>query len=239
MKINLLTCTKDRPEALELCRKYVTRSVRKPDRWLIVDDGMSPCNQKDIPDTSIYTSRRCPRSKEPAHTLPLNLLYSVSMWERYPNEILVFWEDDDWYAPDYLTEVEKAFEKDPTLLLYGQQLAPYYRVRAREWAIMPNTEHSSLCATAMRITPATRLVFELAAADVYNPFVDVRLWQSLNPANVLLTPHKKVVGIKQMPGTVSTTYGWTGGDLFQDDPNGGVLKRWIGNDASLYEGFMK
>ena len=235
MKINLLTCTQDRPVAMGVCRRYIERSGRKPDRWLIVDDGHSPTVQKDMPETAIHSVRRPRHSNEPPHTLPLNLLESIPLWHSRNGEILVFWEDDDWYSPAYLEQVEKAFTDDPNLLLYGQKRAPYYRLAAREWAIMPNEEHSSLCATALRITPDTWTLVELAAADVQSPFVDIRLWRWISKGHSLLHVEKTVVGIKQLPGTPGQTMGWRGGDMFHPDRGDLVLANWVGaEDAAAY-----
>lgn len=240
MKINLLTCTQDRPVAMGICRRYIERSVRKPDRWLIVDDGQAPTVQKDMAETAIHSVRRLHRKNEPPHTLPLNLLESLPLWHGHTGELLVFWEDDDWYSPAYLEQVEKAFTDDPNLLLYGQKRAPYYRLAAHEWAIMPNEEHSSLCATALRITPDTRTLVELAAADVQSPFVDIRLWRWISKGHALLHEKKTVVGIKQLPGTPGQTMGWKGGDMFHPDTADLVLANWVGvEDAVAYRRIVR
>ena len=240
MKINLLTCTQDRPVAMGICRRYIERSNRKPDRWFIVDDGQTPTVQKDMTETAIHSVRRLRRENEPPHTLPLNLLESLSLWHGYNGELLVFWEDDDWYSPAYLEQVEKAFTNDPDLLLYGQKHAPYYRLAAHEWAIMPNEEHSSLCATVLRITPDTQTLLTLAAADTRSPFVDIRLWRWINEVNALLHEEKTVVGIKQLPGTPGQTMGWKGGDMFHPDTSGLVLDSWVGaEDAAAYRRIVR
>lgn len=240
MKINLLTCTQDRPEALAVCRRYVERSFCRPDQWLIVSDGKVPVEQKDMAGVNIVCLQRERFPVEPDHTLPLNLAASIPLWEDHVGELLVFWEDDDWYAPEYLDQVKKAFTDNPNLLLYGQSFAPYYRLAAKEWAIMPNDKHSSLCATALLITPDTRRMLEFAIADVNSPFVDIRMWRWINPALAELHNLKTVVGIKQMPGIPGQTMGWKGGDMFHPDTSGLVLDSWVGaEDAAVYRRIVR
>lgn len=240
MKINLLTCTQDRPVAMAVCRRYIERSICKPDRWLIVSDGIIPVMQEAMAGVDTIHLWRERFSKEPEHTLPLNLAASIPLWEDHYGEVLVFWEDDDWYSPAYLDQVKKAFTNNPELLLYGQRRAPYYRLAAKEWAVMPNDEHSSLCATAMRIFPDTRRMLEFAIADVNSPFVDIRMWRWINKAFAELHDAKTVVGIKQMPGTPGQTMGWKGGDMFHPDTSGLVLDSWVGaEDAAAYRRIVR
>lgn len=238
MNLHLLTCTRNRPEALNICAEYISRSTVRPTRWTIIDDGDGNTEHPTVGQT--HWLRRQRRANEPAHTLPLNLAYAsaTSMLDLSGNEVIVFWEDDDWYSPEYLEFVRNAFFDNERLLLFGQQRAPYYRIQAQEWAYMPNIEHSSLCATAMRLTPETLVVFQAACADAANPFVDIRLWNSISGFCKKCIEHPHVVGIKQMPGTPSTTMGWRGGPFFHQDVEGSpVLHKWVGaKDAIRYIG---
>ncbi len=102
-KLVALTCTGDRPEAFALCEKWMTRQRIQPDRWIVVDDGISPTPVSMGQD---YMRRI---RRETGHTLSLNLVEGLS---RCDGCAVAFFEDDDWYSPEFLsTTLEKIGDK--------------------------------------------------------------------------------------------------------------------------------
>ena len=43
----IITPTGDRPDAFELCCKYVQRQTIKPVEWIVIDDGETPTTMPD------------------------------------------------------------------------------------------------------------------------------------------------------------------------------------------------
>jgi glycosyltransferase involved in cell wall biosynthesis len=242
MKFTLLTCTHDRQNTLPLCCDYIRRQTRKPDRWVVVDDGEVPVDPLALCEMAgimpVYL-RREKRAHHPqiAHTLPLNIheaLHTSALTAE--DDIIVFWEDDDWYAPSYLAWIEETARvtAEQIPLIIGQSHAPYYRLVAREWMDCENIFHASLAATA--ISSLLLPVLDDVCYITHTPFVDLRLWQKVTPMRKVLRPHPYVVGIKQMPGGwQGTTMGWKGGENFLSDPHGEKLRKLVGEaDAKRY-----
>lgn len=83
MKITALTCTYQRPEAFELCKKWMARQTRQPDQWLILD-GPEPMREKVV------------------QAIEKNLI---------EGDAVVFWEDDDFYKATWIEWCEKYLSK--------------------------------------------------------------------------------------------------------------------------------
>jgi hypothetical protein len=83
VKITAITCTFERPAALELCRKYMARQTRQPDQWIILD-GPEPMIEK---------------------------LLNAFEAGKIEGEKIVFMEDDDFYRSDWVEWCERMLEK--------------------------------------------------------------------------------------------------------------------------------
>lgn len=238
VKFACVTCTGDRPLPLSICHRYLRRSTILPDVWLIVDDGhmTSPAISSfdELPSVELKYIRRVRTENEPRHTLPLNVAVAIQNLPAFI-EWVVFWEDDDWYSPSYLEWVMKTIEENPQAVLIGQSYAHYYRVMSREYQILGNDKHASLCATAMHRSLLPRM--QQLCAQSIDPFLDIHIWNEsvTQGRDAVLEKHPHVVGIKEMPGRSSTTYGWRGGPDFEKDSTGAVLRQWVGaEDAAVY-----
>ncbi len=42
LRLTLVTCTRDRPEAFALTELWISRQTIKPHEWLVFDDGNEP-----------------------------------------------------------------------------------------------------------------------------------------------------------------------------------------------------
>jgi hypothetical protein len=236
MKIALITATGDRELPLALCRSFVNRSTVQPDQWVVVDDGKNSIAHV-LGDQPVTYVRRRACAGEPRHTLPLNLIAAAQHVD--PSiDWVVFWEDDDWYAPTYLEHVRDVAFSRPGVQIIGQSDARYYRVKSREYQHMGNITHASLCATAIHRSLLPLMV--RMCEQCIDPFVDIHLWRRA-PANAsFLSSHPLVVGVKELPGRKGLTYGWRGGDDFVKDADGEVLRSWVGaNDAAVYAQLLK
>lgn len=231
MKITALTCTCDRPEAFVLCEKYMARQTVKPDQWLVLDSDKVPT--------------KCTAGQEYHYWPDLdgkgNMVAKVMRALKrglIKGDILVFWENDDWYAADY---IQWCVANLAQFALIGEGRNLYYNVQYRWWFEHGNLSHASLCATAMR-----RSLLPLLGAvcqNLQDPFIDSKLWTACHEAKRVVSPYgkRRSVGIKALPGTKGYGSGHdkTSGWAIQD-PEMKKLRELIGNeDASAYEKFYE
>ena len=128
--ITLITATGDRPEALALCERYMLRQTFKGRiQWLVVDDGQVPC----IPSEGQEYLRREPSAEDRQPTLALNILTVLPFVE---SDKILFIEDDDWYAPDYIEYMVCALNN---AVIAGEGNAIYYNVKERKYFKHGNT----------------------------------------------------------------------------------------------------
>lgn len=233
MTVTLIVCTSDRPEALALCRLYISRQTVKPNQILILDDGNAPV----VPapgEQVIY----CPECR--AGTSMINKLKLAFSPGLITGDISIFWEDDDHFSDTWIETCVKNLG-DGKCDLFGEGRAVYYNVRDRWWFEHGNMSHASLCSTAL-----TRRLYPMALklCNDPNPFLDDRLWKAAHAnRRRILDPvsnggKRLVVGIKAMPGKA----GYGGGHQKVDknarqDPQGTKLISLIGTDCSLYDKF--
>ncbi|HDS1091716.1 TPA: glycosyltransferase family 2 protein [Stenotrophomonas maltophilia] len=224
--LTLLTATGARPAAWALCERWMARQdYAGPVRWIIVDDGPEP-----QPVTfrregwQLVLVRPSPHWARGQNTQARNLLKGLAAVG--PEERLVIIEDDDWYAPDWLTKVAAELEHAE---LVGEHCARYYNVEQRRGRQLANTGHASLCSTAMRGS-ALR---DFADACRSRPkFIDLELWRR-SRGRRLFGGHR-VVGIKGLPGRGGIGMGHDPDFKGEADPCGALLRDWIGADAEVY-----
>ena len=143
-----------------------------------------------------------------------------------PADNLVIIEDDDWYAPDWLTTVAAELQHAE---LVGEHRARYYNVQQRRGRQLVNTGHASLCSTAMRGSA----LLDFADACRSRPkFIDLELWR--RPRDRRLFGGHRVVGIKGLPGRGGIGMGHDAGFKGEADPTGALLRDWIGCDEEAY-----
>ncbi|HGM6772870.1 TPA: glycosyltransferase family A protein [Stenotrophomonas maltophilia] len=224
--LTLLTATGARPAAWALCERWMARQdYAGPVRWIIVDDG---------PDPQPVTFRRegwqlvlvrpSPHWAPGQNTQARNLLKGLTAVG--PEDRLVIIEDDDWYAPDWLTTIAAELERAE---LVGEHRARYYNVEQRRGRQLANTGHASLCSTAMRGS-ALR---DFADACRSRPkFIDLELWR--RPRARRLFGGHRVVGIKGLPGRGGIGMGHDPDFKGDADASGDLLRQWVGADAEVY-----
>jgi len=229
--LTLLTATGCRPEAWAICQALMSRQDYTGQvRWIVADDGQArqPVTFSR-PGWKVEVIRPTPfwKSYQRHNTQARNLLAGlrgISSRER-----VVIIEDDDYYAPDWLSTIAAQLERAE---LVGMMHARYYNVRHREYRQFDNAEHASLCSTAMRGE----------AIDTFRKicrpgtkFIDLALWKK-HPSQFLFEA-KGTVGIKGLPGRTGIGIGHRDRFKGHGDPDAAMLREWLGEDARLYEGF--
>jgi hypothetical protein len=218
--LQVLTPTGDRPEAWELCQRWMQRQTYTgPVRWLVVDDGkveMSSFFKRDGYQFEKY--RLKPMNQ---NTQARNLLFLLGKID-YSLPV-VCWEDDDYYAPGWLDRVDKELDEHD---LVGQGWNCYYHVKTGAIRINDNDKHASLCASA----------FKGGALKVFRTqcergprLIDAALWRHCSRRHVFNA--RLVIGMKGLPGRA----GIAGGHNLEGEPFD--LSEWIGDDARAYAQF--
>lgn len=224
--LQLLTATGARPEAFALCQKWAARQdYAGKVIWFIVDDGPGPLKIEKMPANWLQVViRRAPFWQPGQNTQALNLLRGLAAID--PAHPVVIWEDDDWYAPDWLTHIEAQLERAEVV---GEGKARYYNVATRQGRQLRNGMHASLCSTAVR----GKAIETLRQACKRAPkFIDLDLWQK-HRSRYVFDGHR-VVGIKGMPGRDGIGMGHKNDFTGEFDPDGALLRQWIGDDARHY-----
>lgn len=238
--VTLITPTRDRPEAFELCRHWMARQdFRGEVQWIIVDDGDTPAFH-GMPPAYIRLHSgalwhvdylRRPPSALPC-TLVENLLAAIPMVRG--GKILII-EDDDWYAPHYIEIMAGLLGANAVV---GETYAHYYHVGERRYGIMPNTRHACLARTGLQAGALWALARAAEEAQAAGDFwVDLRLWRQVgvDVGPVQLVPWRGLgVGIKGLPGRGGLGAGHVQGFLQNADTDLRVLRSWVGDDVALY-----
>ena len=224
--LTLLTATGCRPKAWEICEKLMlAQNYDGQVRWVIVDDGeeMQPITFKRD-KWVLDIVRPSHRWKEGMNTQADNLLAGLNVISN--DERLVIIEDDDCYSKDWLKVVNRHLDSAE---LVGEMLARYYNIATKTGRQLQNTQHASLCATAMRghaiesfrkvCIPGTK-------------FIDINLWK--NHKNKMLFTGNRVVGIKGFEGRAGIGMGHKPDFNGINDKNGDLLREWIGDSVKLY-----
>lgn len=206
-----------------MCEKLMmAQDYAGPVRWVVVDDG-----REAQPITFsregwlVVVLRPCPKWSPGQNTQARNLAAGLEVIG--PNERVAVIEDDDYYAPGYLSAAARWLESAD---LVGECPARYFNVQTRQGKQLGNNKHASLCSTAVK-GPALAALRQ--AVTRRRTYIDLDLWNSFVGSRKL---HSEglVVGMKGLPGRGGIGSGHTSN--FGQPMS---LADWIGKDAALYE----
>jgi hypothetical protein len=209
----------------------MANQVVAADQWIVVDDGRVPCAWILKPRNLLDYVTRAPRvGDEP--TLNANLREAI---QRVKGTRVVIIEDDEYYAPDYIAQMNIRLNNFEVV---GLCRTRYYHIPSGGYFVHSNLRHASLAETAFRqdflATFATFLT-----ADV-RPFLDTRLWGAIiherSRAHLFTDSeiHPLYLGIKGLSGRAGIGVGHSADRYRQFDTTRGVLKRWVPRDFSIY-----
>jgi hypothetical protein len=224
--LTLLTATGARPDAWAICEKLMAaQDYAGPVRWVIVDDG--PEAQPitfNREGWDLVVIRPVPYWRPGQNTQARNLLAGLAAISS--DEKVVCIEDDDVYASDWLSTVSHELGKAE---LVGEPRARYYNLALRRGRQLRNENHASLCSTAMR---GNALVNFRKICTTSPKFIDIELWRAAKSKH-LFDGHR-VTGIKGMPGRGGIGMGHRNDFTGQADPDGELLRSWVGDAARFY-----
>lgn len=213
--VSIITPTKGRPEALELCKHYVQRQDYAGEIQHIIQEG---------------------------GTLTENLLKAMPKVEGH---IVFIFEDDDHYSPEWVRAgVEKLHDVDIIgqwrTRYYHLPTGGWRELTDKKRLTTCETQHvSALSCTAFWTIHAYTL--EQRCRTGNQKFVDRDVWQcvvSIVKSHLFDTNY--VHGMKGLPGTPNMGSGGSPGFYHEhDDERSSKLREWVGDaDAEVYLGMM-
>ena len=235
--VSLITPTGDRPEAFALCVKWMQRQQCEkvgPLQWIIVDDGREPIdrsllNTLDDERWTIRYIRREPQPKDPPHTLCLNMQLALPHIQHDKVQVI---EDDDYYAPDYITTMSGWLDQAD---LVGEVGAKYYYLDSRSYYHFREHQHASWCRTGFRPSVIPTIWKEAARTNQWS--LDLRVWEAWSGSKYRWIDESGsralCIGIKGVPGRAGAT--WKTGRASYADPGLKQLRTWLGDDATDYQ----
>ena len=233
-KVTVITPTGDRPECLELLRRWMANQTRQPDQWLIIDDGKIPV--QNISEATVI--HRLRQADDPVCTLGKNLEMAVQF---IAHDKILIMEDDDWYGPDYIKTMAALLDNHELAGIWGTN---YYAPRLPGYRKMGRNDHASLSQTAFRKSFLPKLL-EATPGDCS---VDFRIWfkrdtegkyQEGQTTGHLVPGHGKYLhcSMKGMPGRSGAGCGHDNWGYIRDNDLD-QLKRWC-LDVDAYLPFVK
>ena len=231
MSITLITPTGGRPEAFSLLERFISKQTYQGDiQWIVSDDcdPPTPCTmgQTIVRPTPLWQSGQNTQCRNLLSLIPLVL-----------HDKILICEDDDAYSPYYLETMSNRLDISP---IVGETNAHYYNVSTRSYRVLSNVHHASLCQTGIR----AEVLPSLSTVCQHNkPWVDMELWRTWRRSSQLFRPDPVTgplcVGIKGMPGRIGIGSGHRVKFGGAPDPNGTVLRDWVGEDAEVYMGYYR
>ena len=231
--ISCITCTKNRPLAFNLCKKWMDNQTVKPDNWIIISDGASIT--ADLPSYATYRDR-ARNVNEPEHTMILNLLEALKY---VAGKKILIWEDDEYYSPKYIETMSKLLD---TYDLVGITKPKYYYLPTFKYHKHTNfKEHASFAETAFNASILPDLI-DAADGDPNDSqyqFIDARLWKLCQERgrNTYLFDddmESLYVGMKGLPGSMGIGCGHVNDPWYKPDLGKAILKKWIPNEDDFF-----
>lgn len=233
--VTLLTCTGGRPEAFNLCQKYMARqSYTGEIQWIVVTD---------FPNEPIQPSALVEARKN----IKMEVYFGPRRWEQGINtqrynmeeaikhvrgDYILTVEDDDRYSIDYLDLMVFLLQKFD---IVGEANSHYYNIKERKFKEWRNYQHTSLNETGLR---ANKIKLLDRAVNSGQLFFDMVLWQIIfaeNHSHLIFDWNGYVVGMKGLPGKGGIGGGHFPDATFKDDRLFEVLRAWVGlEDAKEY-----
>lgn len=230
MTISVITPTCDRPVGFALLERMMSRQTRQPDEWIVADGG----------SVSAVCTRGQLQIRNPNDPGVRNFLYNLlASITRANGELIAFCEDDDYYAPGHLAQLERQLIANPRALAAGDDDQRYYNLASRQFRTYKNVG-ACLCQTMIRRELVERFRQVVRICLERNSYgVDTNLWRGIAPARRALEHAHTVVGIKGLPGRAGLGVGHRPDEKWTADPELAQLRAWIGADIEQYQAILE
>ena len=236
MQVALITPTRDRGTALQLCFQWMRSQQLKEGvslHW-IVSGNPGNDHEFNLMKTEwpkFLTGSLMPgvETKDPLVSFRTNLTRGLNFVSAY-EEVVIFIEDDDYYAPGYVQAcIDRLDDSSQAPRLIGEAPSRYFHVGLGAQRNMGNTDHASLSCTAFNHSILDQVKKVVSACDAIS--IDCDIWRSVLARKKLYSP-TYVVGMKGLPGAPNLG---VGGDARCYGATRGVssdwatLAEWIGD----------
>lgn len=194
----------DRPLFLENCLRMINRQTVLPKEIELVN---YPAKSEDVDITARYR-------------------FGYENLCKKNVDLIAFWENDEWYHPEYLETQVEAFKNHTWPLLIGTSYTIYYHLKLKKYFFFNHSTRSSAMSTCIRPN-----IPNIDWGVDNDPYTDIRLWQFLGKEmgdKIIYKPEKHIcIGMKHGVGKV-------GGYFHNTD-----MGRWEMEDVKKDEGFLK
>lgn len=135
-------------------------------------------------------------------------------------DVIAFMENDDWYAPNYLEEMVKAWEAHGQPEMFGTNYTIYYHLKLEKYFTMRHAQRSNTMNTLIK--PGLNFKWPLD----HDPFIDSWLWMKDEIASPPLIkklwepPMILSIGIKHGIGKLGARHHVDELDRYINDDNG-------------------
>lgn len=225
--ITLITPTGMRPEAFQLCEKWMSRQTYKGNvQWIVVDDGEIPTKT----NLGQQVIRPQPFWQPGMNSQSRNLLSALDSIS-YSYVLII--EDDDWYAPEYIQQMAEELDHHEVV---GEIKAVYYNLAHKSWHRHRNSEHASLCQTGFHISQLEKFKWACQSSG----FIDIVFWKNVFGSNKgLFTRDAPLcVGIKELPGREGIGSGHKHGNRYAPDLDLIKLEELVGTDIEYFRPYI-
>jgi hypothetical protein len=177
MKLGVLIPTRgDRGKFLNHSKFLLSQQTIKPDEINIVDfkpvDGNRDITKRyRIGCEDLFNNKKC--------------------------DLVVFWEDDDWYSPKYLETIKNNWISSGKPQIIGIGKTIYYHILTKKYLIVNHPHKSSACCTAV-----TKDIFNIKFPPDNYPYLDKEIWGQVKSKTVINVNEFYHVGIKHGIGLV-------------------------------------
>ncbi len=209
MTIGVVTPHQDSKRSLFLERLsiYINRQTLKPDHWIIVDHKEETL-AKDL-------TKRIRIGCEKAIELGC--------------DVVLIMEDDDWYSPNYIETITKAWQIQGKPEIIGCDNTQYYHIKTGQTVELSHPKRASLMHTLISADGIKKIVWP---EDSF-VFLDIELWKQLK-GKTFKTRDPIAVGIKHGIGSTGGKGHLETFKGYQPDPDFKKLRQMVGSDADFY-----
>lgn len=213
-KIGVLIPTRgNRPVFMEQCLKSIYSQFKKPDHVLAVD--YLPIG-KSVDITQRYR------------------FGCEKLFNEFGCDLVFFFEDDDYYSPDYIQRLYSEWVSGGRNSVYGVGYSIYYHLLTGKWFKINHPTRASMMATMV-----TRDVLNIKwPADDY-PYTDIEIWKQLKGSTCMPWP-PICIGIKHGIGLVGGgCHDASSGHYVNTDTETKFLEEFTGLSYPFYRDLKK
>lgn len=210
MKIGLCIPTRgDRPQFLKVCKNLIQRQTVQPDEIYFVDfpgqTGVKDITLRYRKGLEELTKRGC--------------------------DIALLWEDDDWYAPNYIEWMIQEWKKVGQPRIFGVGETFYYHLGLHKRLYMKHFGRASAFNTLLRL-PVTMSTWP---PEQYS-FIDMHFWKHIQGATIAFPDLSNPVSIGIKHGIGLSGGGGHSRNFRKWEP--GDFRNWftnaVGDDYGLF-----